>query len=91
MLVDDMSSSWSWVEVSKCYELVRIVDDMNDLGSWTKGYIYATNILGLWLTWTTPGHELRALDAKNSLGFSMTCDTLDRELKDLVVINYFGM
>ena len=39
-----MSYSCSWFEISKYYEQVKIMDDMNDLGSWTKYYIYPTNI-----------------------------------------------
>ena len=35
----------------------------------------------------TPGHELRALDAMNNSGLSMTSATLGRELRALVAMN----
>ena len=39
----------------------------------------------------TIGHELKALDAMNNLGLSMTCATLGRELKALNAMNNFGL
>ena len=41
------------------------------------------NNLGLWLTWTTLGRKLRAIDAMNYLRMWMTWMTLCRELKAL--------
>ena len=39
--------------------------------------------VGLWLTWTTPGCELRTLDAMNNLCMLTTLTTLGHELRSL--------
>ena len=41
------------------------------------------NFLGLWMTWTNSGHELKALDVINNLGKWMTWMTLGHELSPL--------
>ena len=45
------------------------------------------NNLRLWLTFTTPGSELKALDATNNSGLWMTWTTLAQELKPLDTMN----
>ena len=32
-----MNDSFSWAHGSKCYEQLRVMDDMNDYGLWVKG------------------------------------------------------
>ena len=32
-----MNDSKSWAQGSRCYEQLKVVDDMNDSGSWAQG------------------------------------------------------
>ena len=34
MAMDDMNDSKSLAQASKCYEQIRVVDEMNDFGLW---------------------------------------------------------
>ena len=56
---------------SICYEQLRVVDDMNDLGSHDLRALDAMDSLGLWMTRITPGCELKALNAMNKSGLWM--------------------
>ena len=64
--LDDINNSRSCGQGYRCYEHIRVIDDMNDFGHELKK-INAMNNSDLWMTWTILGHELRALDATNSL------------------------
>ena len=48
------------------------MDDMNDSRSCQFKPLDAMNLLGLWMTLTTPGRELSALDTMNTLGLWLT-------------------
>ena len=61
---------------------LKVVDDMNDSGFWSKGYRYY-NILRLWLTWTTIGRAFKALNVVNSSRLSMIWATLGLQLRAL--------
>ena len=52
--------------------------DMINSKTWAEGSRYYEQ-LRLWLTWTTSGHELRALDSMNSSSLWMTCAALGHE------------
>ena len=62
-----MNDSESWAQGFRCYEQLKVVDDMSYFGSWAQGFGYYEqhrvvedmNDLG--------SHELRPLDALNSL------------------------
>ena len=45
------------------------MDDVNESRLRELKAQYGMNNLGLWLTWTTTGRDLRALDARKSYGF----------------------
>ena len=32
--MDDMNDSWSWAHGLRCYEYLKVMDDMNDFGLW---------------------------------------------------------
>ena len=36
--MDNIGYSCSWAQGSKCHEEVGAMDDMNDFGSWGKGF-----------------------------------------------------
>ena len=61
---------------------LRVGDDMNDSGFWSKDYRYY-NILRLWLTWTTIGRAFKALNVVNSSRLSMIWATLGLQLRAL--------
>ena len=75
-----------WAQTSICYEQLKLVDDMNDSWSWAMALNFM-NCIGLWMTWTTLGSELRALDATNNSGLWLTWTTPSCELSILDVIN----
>ena len=65
----ELKDSELWAQGSRYYEQLRFVDDMNNLGSCELRPLDSMNSLGLWMTWTTLGHEHKALDAFNNLGY----------------------
>ena len=36
--MDDMNNSTSWAQASRCYELLKAMEDMNDLEPWSQGF-----------------------------------------------------
>ena len=60
-----MDESGSWAQGFRFYEQLRVVDDMNDLGSHELKPLNAMNNLGLGMIWTIISHELMALNVKN--------------------------
>ena len=57
--LDDMSDSRLWAQGSRCYEQLRAVDDIATQGCELRA-LDATSSAGLWLTWTTSSHDLKA-------------------------------
>ena len=62
-----MNESMAWAQVSKCYEQPKVVDDINESGLWAQDS-RCMQSSSLVMTWTTLGHELKALDAIQILG-----------------------
>ena len=98
MDVDDINNVVLWVQCSKFYEQVKVVDDMNDSGSHALRPLDVMNSLGLWkdewfqvmspmnnlrlwMTWTTLGHELNALNVLNNSRLWLTWMNLGHELR----------
>ena len=59
-------------ELSKCYEQLRVVDDMNDLGSYEPRPLDAMNNLGFEMIQTILGREPMSLNVMNNSGLWMT-------------------
>ena len=57
-----------WAHGFGCYELLKVVDDMNDLRSYKLKPLGALHSSWLWMIWTTPGRVLRNLDTMNNSG-----------------------
>ena len=68
---------------SGCYEQLRIVEDMDALGCHGLRPLVAMKNSGLRFTWTTLGHELRALNAMNNSELLMILMTRDPMSHDL--------
>ena len=82
-----MNNSELWAQGSRCYEELRVVDDMNDSGYHELKALDALNSVRLWLTWTTPGCKPRALKAINNSGLWMAWTTLGCGLNALDTTN----
>ena len=84
-----MNYSKSWDQGSRCYEPLKEVDDMDDLGSYELRALNVINNSRLCMIWTIIGHELEDLDAMNNSRLWMIYmkDSGSRELKALAVIN----
>ena len=72
----DKNESGLWAQGSRCYEQLKVIDDMNDLGSELKA-LNAMKSSRLWMTWATPGCELNNVDVMDGLGLWMIQTTLD--------------
>ena len=58
-----------WAQGSKYYEQLRGLDKMNELLSYVLKPLDSMNNSGLWMTWTTLGHErLRVVVDMNDTG-----------------------
>ena len=66
-------------------------EDMNQLIHQLGTNQDAMNILRLWLTCTTLGHEVKVLDAMNNWGLCFTWMTLCPELRGLDAMKYLGL
>ena len=55
----------TWAQDSRCYEQSRVVNYMNDLGSYKKSPLQAMNCSDLF-TWITLSHDLRAPEAMSN-------------------------
>ena len=66
MVMIDMKDFRLWAQGSKSNEQLKVMDDMNELGYSQFRPLNAMNHLGLWMTLTTLGRELSALDTMNS-------------------------
>ena len=56
----------SWARGFGCYELLRVVDGMNELRSRKLKPLGAMNISWLWMIWMILGHEHKALNVMNN-------------------------
>ena len=83
MLMDELCYSRLVAQGCECYEQLRVVDDMNDLGSRELRPLDAMNNSELWIIWTIPYREPKALNVMNTLGLLMTLTNQGRELKAL--------
>ena len=72
MVTDDMNDTGSWAQGSKCYAQLRVVVDMNYLGSPKLKALDVMDSSGLWMIWTILGREHNDLDAMNDLRLWMT-------------------
>ena len=77
----DMKDSSSWAQGSRSSEQLRVVDDMNDLGSYELKPLVAMNRWGLWMLWAILHHEVKPLDAMNYVALWMTWITPSCELR----------
>ena len=64
--MDYMSYYRSWAQGSGWYEQLKVVNDMNDLGSRELKPLDVMNNSGLWMIWKILGHELEALETMNN-------------------------
>ena len=80
----------SWAQGSRCYEQLRVVDDMNDSG-------LSSRLKMLWITQglddknNSRSRELRPLDSMNTSRLRMIWTILGRELKALDAMNSLGL
>ena len=103
--MEDMNNSMLWAHISKWYEHLKVVDDINysgrelrtlvarnNLGLWMRWITLgnAINSIVLWLTWTTPSRELKALDVMNNSGLWMIWTILGHDLKGIDSMNNLG-
>ena len=75
-----------WPSASKYYEKLRAKNDMNDSLLWSYSF-KCYEKLRAGMTWRTPGRELRALYAMNSLELWLTRTSLSHELEALYAMN----
>ena len=68
---------------SRCYEQLRVVNDMNYSGSRDLRPLDAMNNSRLRMIWTILGCAFMTLNAKNSLGLCMTWTNLGHKLMTL--------
>ena len=90
-VVVDMNDFKSWTQGFKCYEKLRVVDDMNNLGSCELRPLDAMNNLGIRMIWMILGHEPMSLDVMNNSGLWMIWTTLSHELRALDAMNSSGL
>ena len=83
-------SSGLWMTWTTSVYQFRVMDDMNDLGSYEPKLLDAMNNLGLRIISMILGHEPMALNAMSSSRLCITWKTLSRELKALYVIKSLG-
>ena len=83
----DVNDSRLWAQGSRCYEQLKVVDDMDNLGCCELKPQDAINNSWLRMILMNLGHEPMALIAINSSKLWMTWMTLGRELKAPDVMN----
>ena len=82
-----MNDYTSLVQSFKCYEHVRVMDDMNNLECCELKSLDTMNRLRLWMIWTILYHELKPLDDMNNSRLWMIWMTLGHILKALNDMN----
>ena len=88
--MDTMSYSRSWAYNFGCYEELKVLDDMNDLGFHELNPLDAMNNLRLRMIWMIFGREPIALSDMNNLRLWMTWTTPGIELRALDAMNNLG-
>ena len=63
--MDDMGHSRLWDQSSRCYKVLKVMDEMNDSGSHELKPLDVMNYLGSWMIWMILCHELKPLDDMN--------------------------
>ena len=79
-----MNDFRSWAHGSKCYEQLRVMDNLE---SYELRPLNAMNNKGLRMIWMIIGCEPMFQNAMNNLGLGMTWMTLGRVLKVLDAMN----
>ena len=69
MVMVDKKKFGSWAYIIGCYEELRVLDDMNNLGFHKLHPLDAMNSSGLRMIWTILGHEPMSLNDMNSLSY----------------------
>ena len=82
-----MNDSMLSAQGSRCYEQLRVVEDMNDLGSYELRSLDSLNNSRQRMIWTIFGREPMTLDVMKNLGLWMTWMTKGCELRALDVMN----
>ena len=75
-----------WHKASRCYEQLRVEDNMNESWPWPYGFKFYKKRSAL-MTWRIPDRELRALYAMNSSGMWLRRMSPSHELNTLNVMN----
>ena len=70
--MDDIKHFRLWTQGFRRNEQLKVMDDMNDSGSYQFRPLDVVIRLGLWMTLTTLGHELSTLDTINTSGLWLT-------------------
>ena len=86
-----MNDSMLSAQGSKCYEQLRVMDDMSDLGSRMLQSLDALNSSRLRMIWTIFCHEPMTLNVMNNSGLWMTWMTQGCEFKALEIMNNLGL
>ena len=76
---------------SRCYEQLRVVDDINDLGSYELQSLDSLNNSRLRIIWTIFGRKPMTLNVMNNSGLWMTWMTQGCEFKALEIMNNLGL
>ena len=87
----DMNDSMLSAQGSRCYEQLRVVDDMNNLGSYELWSLDALNNSRLRMIWTIFCREPMTVNVMNNSGLWMTWTTQRHELRALDVRNNSGL
>ena len=64
--MEDMNDSVSWAQGSKCYEQLKVVDNMNNSRSHELKLLDFKNDSLFWKIWMILGHEHQALNVMNT-------------------------
>ena len=86
-----MSYFRSWDQSFRCYKELRVVDDMNDSGSYELKPLDLMNCLELWMIVNDSPSWAQAYRCCELLKLWMTWMTLSRELRTVDVINNSGL
>ena len=82
-----MNDSRLWEQASRCYEKVRLVDEMSYSRSWAQGFGRYEQLKVVDYMNDLGSHELKSLDAMNNLGLWMIWMIVGCEPKALIVTN----
>ena len=86
-----MNDSMLLAQGFRCYKQLRVVDDMNDLGSCELQFVDALNNSNLRMIWMIFGYEPMTLNIMNTSMLWMTWMNQVHELRALDVMNNSGL